>query len=163
MKRNRSQNHNIWNYQWRNKYGMKPNTSENHHQSPPNYHNTFQTAGAILLKRKYEAENKISYATDREFRQLFGTSPVICGVIWVRCEFDIDEFLHKHLLWALMFLFVYATEGPLSLIAGTSQKNFRNKVWAVLHKMAAARPSIVSVSIYSVILYSLRFTLNLVF
>ena len=62
----------------------------------------------------------------RRFRAMFGVSTLVCSVIW-------NLFLHKipdgaspvHLLWALMFIKVYASEATHRAISKADEKTFR--------------------------------------
>ena len=52
---------------------------------PKNYFETFATEGAQILKRK-KRNGEYTNSFDQDFRSFFGCSPVVCGVIWVKCR-----------------------------------------------------------------------------
>jgi hypothetical protein len=77
------------------------------------------------------------------FKSIFGVSPVICSDVWSRCTF-IRGTRPLHLLWALLFLWAYATEPILCSMAGVSGKTFRKWVHPVVRSIAAYAPEVVS-------------------
>lgn len=68
----------------------------------------------------------------RRFRSFFGTTPVVCSKIWAMLSpfSSMPPGVHpKHLLWALSFLKVYASESVLvSMFGSPSEKTFRKWV-----------------------------------
>ena len=72
----------------------------------------------------------------REFRSLFGVRPDVCSDLWKRCDLP-PKTEPKHLLWALVFLKVYCSEGVACVIVGTSRKTYREWVWPILGAIAA--------------------------
>jgi hypothetical protein len=83
---------------------------------------------------------------DRDFRSHFGVSPTVCFMIWEKCKssFLVHNVLPRHLLWALMFLKIYATEDVLSTIAAVSRKTYRFWTWIVLMIIAKKKNDVVS-------------------
>jgi hypothetical protein len=77
------------------------------------------------------------------FQSVFGVSPVICSDVWSRCIF-IAGTRPLHLLWALLFLWAYATEPILCSMAGVSGKTFRKWVHPTVRSIAAYAPVVVS-------------------
>ncbi|KAI2493259.1 hypothetical protein MHU86_21296 [Fragilaria crotonensis] len=80
---------------------------------------TFISEARRLLKSN---ANLGAGVPDRDFRSHFGVSPTVCFMIWEKCKssFLVHNVLPRHLLWALMFLKIYATEDVLSTIAAFS-------------------------------------------
>ena len=109
-----------------------------------NFYETFLSEGAIILKRR-EMKGTYSDSFDRDYRSFFGCSPVVCGVIWVRCNGFSSTTQPKHLLWALLFLKCYTTEKKLSTLVGIScRQHYREKVWPIIVKISSLRKSVVS-------------------
>ncbi|KAI2498412.1 hypothetical protein MHU86_16109 [Fragilaria crotonensis] len=92
---------------------------------------TFISEARRLLKSN---ANLGAGVPDRDFRSHFGVSPTVCFMIWEKCKssFLVHNVLPRHLLWALMFLKIYATEDVLSTIAAVSRKTYRFWTWIVL-------------------------------
>ena len=113
-----------------------------------NYYPTFVAEGAKMMKRKNPNRIKHTDNFDRDFRSLYGCSPVVCATIWVKCRFNIKKnLLPKHLLWALMFLKLYETERVHITIAGIADRQlFCEKVWPIVEEIAAQRKFVVSFS-----------------
>ena len=106
-----------------------------------NYYQTFAKEGSLILQRK---QLTLSKSFDRDFRSLFGCSPVVCGVLWVKCKFK-NWVEPKHLLWALMFLKVYATEKTLATLAGIGDRQkYRETIWPILTNISKLKKSVVS-------------------
>lgn len=84
--------------------------------------NHFVYAGSAILDRAKRDGG------DRDFRALFGVGANLCSVVWNLCDFP-DGTKPKHLLWALLFLKVYASESALiSIAGGPTRKAFRKWV-----------------------------------
>ncbi|KAI2499167.1 hypothetical protein MHU86_15319 [Fragilaria crotonensis] len=83
---------------------------------------TFISEARRLLKSN---ANLGAGVPDRDFRSHFGVSPTVCFMIWEKCKssFLVHNVLPRHLLWALMFLKIYATEDVLSTIAAIRWEN----------------------------------------
>ena len=120
-----------------------------------NYYPTFVAEGAKMMKRKNPDRIKHTDNFDRDFRSLFGCSPVVCATIWVKCKFNEKKMLlPKHLLWALIFLKLYETERVHITLAGISDRQlFREKVWPILEDIAAQRKFVVSFQKMFLLLY----------
>lgn len=66
----------------------------------------------------------------RRFRALFGVSPLVCQKIWELLESSrLPASNPVHLLWALMFLKVYASEHVHACLAGVDEKTLRKWQW----------------------------------
>jgi hypothetical protein len=84
------------------------------------------------------------HGQERDFTSLFGISANVCSVVWNLCDFPVGT-KPIHLLWAFLFLKIYATEPVLLAIAdGPTRKTFRKWVWIVIAEVAAKAPSVVS-------------------
>ena len=119
-----------------------------------NYFKTFAKEGSLILKRQ---SSRTSNEFDRDFRSLFGCSPVVCGVLWVRCNFP--EWVEpKHLLWTLMFLKIYENEKTLATLAGVGDRQkFREVVWPILMNISALKKSVVSPAFGLLLFFDLTF------
>lgn len=104
-----------------------------------NHFNYF--AGEILARANRDGR----VGRNRDFTSLFGVSANVCSVVWNICNFPSGT-KPIHLLWAFLFLKVYATEPILIAIVGSgpNRKTFRKWVWIVLDEVAAKAPSVVS-------------------
>ena len=61
------------------------------------------------------------------FRALFGVAPTVCAEAWELVHRKLPRNAHpKHLLWALLFLKVYATEHTNSILTGADEKNLES-------------------------------------
>ena len=82
----------------------------------------------------------------RRFKAYFGTSPLVCSILWSMISSDLPSgasFLH--LLWGLIFLKVYATESVLSrIVGGADEKTFRKWTWLIVKKIASLKSRVVS-------------------
>lgn len=70
----------------------------------------------------------------RKFRQLFGTTPMICAIIWQLLDVKGCLPLRTkplHMLCALLFLKVYGTEEVHSAMTGLTEKTFRK--WSTIY------------------------------
>ena len=107
----------------------KPTTSMNISES------TFVVASAPLLGRSIaKSTEHVSY---RRFRAFFGVSPTVCVEAWLKLNGSLPEGARPvHLLWACMFLKVYATEEVHSSIAQVDAKTFRKWSWLLIRKLA---------------------------
>lgn len=82
---------------------------------------------------------------DWDFTSHSGISTNVCSVIWNLCDFPSGTAELIHLLWAFLFLKVYATEPALiAIVRGSTWKRFRKCVWTVIEEVAANAPSVVS-------------------
>lgn len=77
-----------------------------------------------------QATTKSSYSSLRRFRSFFGTSPDVCVILWHQLQTRIPEHgSPEHVLWALLFLKVYATEDVLCSFVRVDRKTFRKWCW----------------------------------
>ena len=82
----------------------------------------------------------------RLFRSLLGVSPLVCVDIWGTCAWPHGT-SPRHLMWALLFLKVYATEDVLCSMAGCCRATFRKWMWPCVEAMAKAKAQVVSLAL----------------
>jgi hypothetical protein len=76
----------------------------------------------------------------RDWKALFGCSPLICDTIWGTLQKQIlvpPRTEPVHLLWALLFLKTYGTETVCGSYVGKTAKTYRDHVWPVVEAVAA--------------------------
>ena len=80
-----------------------------------------------------------------DFISLFGVNPEVIAAVWNMCTFPYGTQL-KHLLWACLFLKVYATTGVLVSLAGgdVCGDTLKTRIWQVLDVLSEAASSVVS-------------------
>ena len=85
---------------------------------------------------------------DRRFREVFGCGVAVVLMIWQMLDPESTASAAtsvSHMLWALMFLKVYAKESTLSAMAGgVDEKTFRRWAWAFVRAIASLEPYTVS-------------------
>jgi ribosomal protein L37E len=86
-------------------------------------------------RRRWDSSEK-----DARFKSLFGASSLIIAEIWHRIEETVSledrNAERKHLLWALVFLKVYATEEIHCAIVGwPNAETFRKYSWYFINKI----------------------------
>ena len=86
----------------------------------------FLLTGMVFLKAPLHASQASSI---RRFRANFGVSPIVCEKLWnLLIEFEDVEVASRctptHLLYALLFLKMYGTEGQLKSIHNKDEKHF---------------------------------------
>ena len=86
----------------------------------------------------------------RRFRSFFGVDPDVCTCLYSK-TFRFMEgkkgSIPQHLLWALMLMKVYATEGVLASFAGVTEKTFRKRAWEYIQAIATLKYEVVSTTI----------------
>lgn len=108
--------------------------------------NTFCFCAQAMLHHPQGSNQCDPYTTTQFysfFYSHFGTSPDTCLLLWQKCTFPPDM-KPCHLLWALLFLKLYATEEVLSNIAGSTRKTFRKWAWIVIEAISKLGPKVVS-------------------
>ena len=84
----------------------------------------------------------------RRYRAFFGASPVVCSQVWERLSPNdtIDRLARpKHLLWALLFIKVYASEPVLcTLVDCPDEKTFRKWTRLFVESISYLESEIVS-------------------
>ena len=98
---------------------------------------TFTDLGNEMLHRHFDA------FSDQNFREMFGIGPAVSCTLWKKCYYP-ARLQPKYLLWALLFLKMYATEATLSSIAHTNCKTVRKWRWLIVGAIAAQKPQMVS-------------------
>ncbi len=89
----------------------------------------FATLGAGQLRR---APGLTVVDGHRRFRALFGASPSVCCLLWsLLCDTRPLQSKRVHMLWALMFLKVYATEHVHAALAGEDGEDLEEMAVAV--------------------------------
>jgi hypothetical protein len=85
---------------------------------------------------------------ERRFREMFGCSPQVVLELWTMLiSKSIIESTSevRHLLWALLFLKIYAKETTTSrLVGGVDEKTYRKWVWIFVCAIADLEGDIVS-------------------
>ena len=91
---------------------------------------------------------------EQRYKQTFGLSPFLTSVLWYRLVTAAEDTESsyslplstqpKHLLWALLFLRIYATEAINANITGSSKKTFRKWSWIVVNAIADLYSTVVS-------------------
>lgn len=85
--------------------------------------------------------------SERGYKAKFGASPDVCCDLWERLQpTRPKKSLPKHLLWAMLFLKLYATEPVLSDMVGTTRKTFRHWSWRLVQSIQKLKPRVVSQS-----------------
>jgi hypothetical protein len=106
----------------------------------------FRRGLMIVFCGRLRIENiEFSSTTYRQFRSHFGTSPGTCAICWNYIEHILPKkMVYTHLLWALLFLKVYATESVLASKCDCDVKTYREKVWIVVRAIYSVRNKVVS-------------------
>ena len=84
----------------------------------------------------------------RLFRALFGVSPLVCVDIWNTCSWQFGT-TPTHLLWAMLFLKVYASEDVLCSLTGCCRKTFRKWLWPTVASISNVKNHVVSTSAHN--------------
>ena len=105
---------------------------------------TFLLEGRRIMRHGNQISSAVEY---RRFRGNFGTTPEICVILWGMIT--PNEIMPKgvkccHLLWALMFLKLYASEHVLCSMAECDEKTFRKWAWLFVLALADLEPENVS-------------------
>jgi len=76
----------------------------------------------------------------RRFRAIFGVSPLVCSIVWNKLDGSVCRRARpKHLLWALLFLKVYASEHNNRVLVNADEKSFRKWAWRFVKYVANLR------------------------
>ena len=66
----------------------------------------------------------------RQFRALFGVTPLVCAVVWNKVgKLQPKNSLPKYLLWEFLLLKTYANEYAQCSLTGKSGKTFQRWYW----------------------------------
>ena len=117
----------------------------------------FESIASSILRKDISKSSPT--LRDRLFRSIFGTSSVVCSVLWEYLRrygtVERKKIKQKHLLWSLMFLKLYANEECHASLAGCDQKTFRKWIWIVLKDIQRLEPRLVSPAFFTIKLYNL--------
>ena len=105
----------------------------------------FKHIGMIMLGRNpATAHNGVDF--QRSYREMFGCSPRVCVTLWRHADARrLYNGAHpQHVLWALLFLKIYATNIPLCAIAGCCRATFTLWIWRYIPSIARLRSRVVS-------------------
>ena len=81
----------------------------------------------------------------RRFRASFGASPEVCVKLWHMTYASLPVIVtFEHLLWAFLFLKIYATESVLAGIVGVDEKTYHLHVWTVIKSISDLKGNVVS-------------------
>ena len=102
---------------------------------------TWLQQGLELLKHTTRIRVEPNDSNLRTFRQNFGCSPLVAMKCWYLLE---DHPMIKkakyikpvHLLWACLFLKVYAKESTHASLAKVTDKTFRTWAWKIIHALS---------------------------
>ena len=73
----------------------------------------------------------------RRFSALFGTTPAVCSTVWNLLLEKIPQSSRpEHLLWAFLFLKVYAIEHVNCALVQADKKTWRKWVWTVVEAIS---------------------------
>jgi len=110
----------------------------------------FKIEGSDIMSRagaKAATDSRFS----RRFSSAFGVKAYVCPAIWNMLEssdvIKVENRHPKHLLWALMFLKVYASEDVLAALAGVHVNTLRKWLW--IYVKAVAKLNVVRTTCYS--------------
>ena len=93
-----------------------------------------EAKGMLLRTRRSKAVG------DRRFRGLFGTTPAVCSRLWFLVLPNAPEKSRPaDLLWALLFLKVYACEYVNAIVAGVDEKTFRKWSWCFVKLLSEVK------------------------
>ena len=97
----------------------------------------FARIGDSIFSNAHGLSNTVR---QRRFAALFGVSPSVCASTWAIIWKQLpDGSEPKHLIWALLFLKVYATEHVNCALTGVDCKTFRKWVWIFLRIIACCK------------------------
>ena len=97
----------------------------------------FSSIGDSIFSKAHGMQKSVR---KRRFVSLFGVSPSVCASMWAIIFKKLPaDAKPKHLMWAALFLKVYATEHVNSILTGVDCKTFRKWVWIVLSVVSTQR------------------------
>jgi hypothetical protein len=103
--------------------------------------NTARETLRFPVGRKWESADK-----DERFRSLFGAPSVVIAALWELIRSNVnDDVEEKHLLWALVFLKVYAKNEEIhcAIVGFPTRKAFREKAWHIVHVIADLKDGLI--------------------
>ena len=105
-------------------------------------------------------------SVQRKFRSHFGTTSIVCAIIWKKIYDDENTAQHlkgakpEHLLWCLLFLKVYSGEAVHASLVGCDEKTFRKWAWTFVTAIADMHDDFVSVILIVVMFFTNFITLS---
>lgn len=73
----------------------------------------------------------------RRFKSLFGVTPPVCALIWLKIKDNAPIDSHpKHLLWSLLFLKHYSIEHIRKTIFDADEKTIRKWTWTITNLLS---------------------------
>ena len=95
---------------------------------------SFLTLGHKITKHDMDRSIILGY---RKFRAFFGTSPLVCVVVWDLLLVQRPrKSTPEHLLWALLLLKRYTIESVNAALVGVSEKTFRKWAHTLIHLLS---------------------------
>ena len=95
---------------------------------------SFLTLGHKITKHDMDGSISLGY---RKFRAFFGTSPLVCVVVWDLLLVQRPrKSTPEHLLWALLLLKRYTIESVNAALVGVSEKTFRKWAHTFIHLLS---------------------------
>ena len=89
---------------------------------------TFWESGHTITGHNTGGSLTVGY---RKFRAFFGTSPLVCIIVWdLLCHVRPRNSKPEHLLWAMMLLKRYSIESVNAALTKVSEKTFRK--WSLI-------------------------------
>eukprot|EP00171_Calliarthron_tuberculosum_P007915 IDg7915t1 len=87
----------------------------------------FDGIGDLVFRKAHGVRRQVRL---RRFRALFGLQPNVIARVWVLLSDKVPRNAQpRHLMWALLFLKVYATEHVNRMLTGADEKPFRKWAW----------------------------------
>ena len=112
--------------------------------SPVNADHVTRVAREVLGN---EGRTMNANAEDRMCRSFFGAPAAVIATLWNRLQPLDSNAKLKHLLWSLVFLFVYSMEEVHCRIVGwPNAKTYRKWTWYMLEKIAALKDEVISLN-----------------
>lgn len=93
----------------------------------------FWIAGNKITGHNSEGSVSLGY---RKFRAFFGTSPMVCVVVWDMLIHRPNKLTPEHLLWGLLLLKQYNIESINATLVGVSEKTYRKWSHIVIQLLA---------------------------
>jgi len=71
------------------------------------------------------------------FNSIFGTTPAVVATLYRQLQEEKDGVQNPvHLLWALLRLKTYSTDGLCAALTSVSEKTFRKWRWEYIHRLS---------------------------
>lgn len=109
--------------------------------------NAFICLALDIMARRPGRTNGSMIGKLRRFRSFFGVSPEICSRLWGMldpCATMENGAVPEHLLWALMFMKIYATNSVLcALVGGVDEKTYRKWTWIFVNAISYLEGSVI--------------------